>query len=72
MYDGMSYMDRKNNFTGTINSYEDIMVMFLNSGILYEEKNSGNFWSENEISTRFTKDDMKEITLAVTEHINNK
>ena len=72
MYDGMTYMERKNNFTGTINSYEDVMVMFLNSGILYEEKNSGNFWSEQEICTRFTKDDMKEITLAVTEHINNK
>ena len=24
------------------------------------------------LKTRFTKDDMKEITLAVTEHINNK
>lgn len=72
MYDSMTYSERKHNFTGTITSYEDVMILFLNSGILSEEKNTGYFWSEYEICTRFTTEDMAEITQAVTEHINNK
>lgn len=72
MYDGLTYSEKKHNFTGTINSYEDVMVFLLNSGVLYEEKNTGMFWSKNETCTRFTKDDLKEITASITEYINNK
>ena len=68
VYDSVSCEDAKNNFNGTISSEEDVMVMFLNSGVLLEGGDD-RLWSENETSTRFKGSDLKEINKAVLEAI---
>ena len=68
VYDSVNYEDAKNNFNGTISSEEDVMIMFLNHGILYEG-GDGYFWCDAETSTRFKGSDLKEINKAVLEAI---
>ena len=64
-YDSLSYNDARNNFTGEIKSYEDGIIMFLNSGVLMAGNNE-YLWSETETSTRFTKDNIKSINNALS------
>lgn len=59
-YDSLKYVEERNNFDGTINTYEDAIIGFLNSGVL-SSGNNDYFWSELETSTRFTKDNIKTI-----------
>ena len=64
-YDSLTYNDARNNFTGEIKSFEDGILLFLNSGVLMEGGND-YLWSENETSTRFTKANIKEINKALS------
>ncbi|MBR5290360.1 MAG: hypothetical protein IKU28_05135 [Erysipelotrichaceae bacterium] len=64
-YDSLSYNDARNNFTGEIKSYEDGIIMFLNSGVLMTG-NDDYLWAEHETSTRFTKDNIKTINNALS------
>ena len=64
-YDSLSYNDARNNFTGEIKSYEDGIIMFLNSGVLMTG-NDDYLWAENETSTRFTKNNIKAINNALS------
>lgn len=64
-YDSLSYNEARNNFTGEIKSYEDGIIMFLNSGVLMAGNNE-YLWSETETSTRFTKDNIKSINNALS------
>lgn len=59
-YDSLTYNEARNNFDGEISTYEDGIIGFLNSGVLTSGNNDW-LWSENEISTRFTKDNIKTI-----------
>jgi len=63
-YDSLTYNTQRNQFTGEIKTYEDAIIGFLNSGVLI---NGGNdyLWSENETSTRFNKDNIKQINAAL-------
>lgn len=64
-YDSLTYNRECNNFTGEIKTYEDAIIGFLNSGVLI---NGGNdyLWSENETSTRFSKDNIMQINAALS------
>ncbi len=64
-YDSITYNTERNNFTGEIKTYEDAIIGFLNSGVLI---NGGNdyLWSETETSTRFSKDNIKQINAALS------
>ena len=64
-YDSLTYNTERVNFTGEINTYEDGIIGFLNSGILLDGGNA-YLWCENETSTRFTKDNIKEINAALS------
>ena len=59
-YDSVTLREKCNNFRGNINSYEDGIVMFLNSGVL-SSGNNDYLWSDSETSTRFTKANIKTI-----------
>lgn len=59
-YDSITYREECLNFDGNIETYEDGIIGFLNSGVLYEGSDD-YLYSEMEISTRFTKDNIKEI-----------
>lgn len=64
-YDSLTYLQERNNFNGTIKTYEDGIVGFLNSGTLISGNND-HLWSDLETSTRFTKNNIKEINAALT------
>lgn len=64
-YDSLTYLQERNNFDGTIKTYEDGIFGFLNSGTLINGNND-YLWSELETSTRFTKNNIKQINAALT------
>lgn len=63
-YDSLTYSEECLNFNGQFKTYEDGFYNFLNSGVLMTG-NDDYLWADNEISTRFTKADIKEINDAL-------
>lgn len=64
VYDSIVYREECLEFDGNIETYEDGIFGFLNSGVLYEGSDD-YLYSEMEISTRFTKDNIKQINKAL-------
>ena len=66
VYDSATYREACANYRGEINSKQDAIIGFLNSGVLSNGQND-YLWSEMEESTRFTAADLKEINKAINQ-----